>query len=97
MGWRKSSDFPPPSAAVEKSLRAIARQQAPWIRAAEKKYGKLPASRANPLLMRPLKEQVTVRIDADVLAWLRGQGKGYQSRINDVLRTWMEAQPAARS
>ncbi len=36
---------------------------------------------------RPVKKQVTLRIDADVLAWLREQGKdGYQSRLNAVLR-----------
>jgi uncharacterized protein (DUF4415 family) len=35
---------------------------------------------------RPLKESLTIRIDADILAWLRGQGKGYQTRINAMLR-----------
>lgn len=38
---------------------------------------------------RPLKKQVTLRIDADILAWLRQQGKGYQSRLNSLLRTAM--------
>jgi len=38
---------------------------------------------------RPLKQQLTVRIDADVLAWLKSQGKGYQSRLNDILRAAM--------
>lgn len=42
----------------------------------------------NPLY-RPRKQQVTLRIDADVLAWLRRQGKGYQSRLNSLLRTAM--------
>jgi uncharacterized protein (DUF4415 family) len=32
-----------------------------------------------------------VRIDTDVLAWLRAQGKGYQSRINAILRREMLA------
>ena len=41
---------------------------------------------------RPIKTSTTVRIDADVLAWLRAQGKGYQSRINAILRrTMLEA------
>jgi len=35
---------------------------------------------------RPLKESLTIRIDADILAWLRGQGRGYQTRINAILR-----------
>ena len=38
---------------------------------------------------RPIKKQLTVRIDADVLEWLRSQGKGYQSRLNDILRAAM--------
>jgi uncharacterized protein (DUF4415 family) len=35
---------------------------------------------------RPVKQQVTVRLDADVIAWLRRQGKGYQTRLNTLLR-----------
>jgi uncharacterized protein (DUF4415 family) len=35
---------------------------------------------------RPVKESLTIRIDADILAWLRRQGKGYQTRINALLR-----------
>jgi uncharacterized protein (DUF4415 family) len=39
---------------------------------------------------KPIKKQVTLRIDADILAWLRQQGKdGYQSRLNAVLRRVM--------
>lgn len=39
---------------------------------------------------RPIKKPLTVRLDADVLAWLKGQGKGYQKRINALLRSSME-------
>ena len=38
---------------------------------------------------RPVKQQLTVRIDADVLEWLKGQGSGYQSRLNEILRNAM--------
>ena len=38
---------------------------------------------------RPIKQQLTVRIDADVAAWLKGQGKGYQSRLNQIPRAAM--------
>ena len=38
---------------------------------------------------KPTKTSTTVRIDTDVLAWLRAQGKGYQSRINAILRREM--------
>lgn len=38
---------------------------------------------------RPIKESLTIRLDADVLAWLKAQGKGYQTRINALLRSAM--------
>jgi len=38
---------------------------------------------------RPVKRQLTVRLDADVITWLRRQGKGYQTRLNQVLRRAM--------
>jgi len=43
------------------------------------------------LRMPATKTSITVRLDADVLEWYRRQGKGYQTRINAVLRTYMEA------
>jgi uncharacterized protein (DUF4415 family) len=39
---------------------------------------------------RPIKQSTTVRIDADVLAWLKSQGPGYQTRINSLLRAAMD-------
>ncbi|MGA2156750.1 MAG: BrnA antitoxin family protein [Bryobacteraceae bacterium] len=39
---------------------------------------------------RPIKRPLTIRLDADVLAWLKGQGRGYQTRINALLRSSME-------
>jgi uncharacterized protein (DUF4415 family) len=41
------------------------------------------------LFYRPVKRQITARVDADVLEWLKSQGKGYQSRINAILRREM--------
>jgi uncharacterized protein (DUF4415 family) len=38
---------------------------------------------------RPVKQQLTLRLDADVIAWLRKQGKGYQTRANALLRAAM--------
>jgi uncharacterized protein (DUF4415 family) len=40
---------------------------------------------------RPVKEIVSIRLDKDVLAFYRGQGAGYQTRINDTLRAAMQA------
>lgn len=37
------------------------------------------------------KTQLTIRVDRDVLAWFKTQGRGYQTRINSLLRAYMEA------
>ena len=41
---------------------------------------------------RPLKKQITLRLDADVLAWFRAQGERYQTRINEALREYIKNQ-----
>lgn len=38
---------------------------------------------------RPMKKAVSIRLDADVLAWLRRGGEGYQTRANNILRQRM--------
>jgi uncharacterized protein (DUF4415 family) len=38
---------------------------------------------------RPIKQQLTVRVDADVIAWLRSAGQGYQTKLNAILRQAM--------
>jgi len=42
-------------------------------------------------MYRPRKCQITARLDADVLMWLKSQGKGYQSRMNEIIRREMLA------
>lgn len=37
------------------------------------------------------KEQVTVRLDAEILEWFKAHGRGYQTRMNAVLRSYYEA------
>ena len=39
----------------------------------------------------PRKAAISLRLDADVLDWFRAQGAGYQTRMNAVLRAYMEA------
>jgi uncharacterized protein (DUF4415 family) len=41
---------------------------------------------------RPNKKQTTVRLDADVLDWLKSKGKGHISRVNEILRSVMLAE-----
>jgi uncharacterized protein (DUF4415 family) len=43
------------------------------------------------IVMPQPKETMTIRIDADVLEWFRKQGRGYQTRINAILRSYMRA------
>ncbi|MDF7676470.1 BrnA antitoxin family protein [Neisseriaceae bacterium ESL0693] len=43
-------------------------------------------------LYRPQKKQITIRIDADVLDWLKAGGKGYQTKLNEILRHKMMEQ-----
>jgi uncharacterized protein (DUF4415 family) len=45
----------------------------------------------------PAKQQLTIRLDTDVLKWLKAHGRGYQTRINRILRAAMESQPPRRS
>jgi uncharacterized protein (DUF4415 family) len=41
----------------------------------------------------PAKQQLTIRLDRDVLIWLKANGRGYQTRINRILRAVIENQP----
>ena len=41
----------------------------------------------------PRKEQLTIRVDSDVLEWYKKQGPGYQTRINALLRAYMQEHP----
>jgi len=50
------------------------------------------AHRGLPLPGR--KEQIALRVDTDVLAWYRGQGSGWQTRMNAVLRAFRDAASA---
>jgi uncharacterized protein (DUF4415 family) len=51
---------------------------------------RIPANAVIGKFYRPIKQSVTIRLDADVLAWLKSQGEGYQTRINDYLREKMQ-------
>ena len=55
----------------------------------EEFWKKAVVKRAEP------KAQVTIRLDREVLDWFKSQGKGYQSRINAVLRAYKETRNRA--
>jgi uncharacterized protein (DUF4415 family) len=46
-----------------------------------------------PLVALPKKkEMVSIRLDSDVVQWFRSKGKGYQTKINNLLRSYVDAQ-----
>ena len=49
------------------------------------------------LFVPPRKTLVSIRVDDDVLAFFKSQGRGYQTRMNAVLRSYMDAQQAGAS
>ena len=50
---------------------------------------------ARIVMPKPAKEAISLRVDQDILAWFRNQGRGYQSRMNAVLRAYVESQRSA--
>ena len=53
----------------------------------------------NPVIgkfYRPVKKQVSLRLDADMLEWFKVQGGKYQTHINQVLRRYMEVKQASK-
>lgn len=50
----------------------------------------LPSDALMGRFYRPKKTSVTIRLDADVLAWLKATGEGYQTRVNTYLRKLMQ-------
>jgi uncharacterized protein (DUF4415 family) len=54
----------------------------------------IPSDRVIGKFYRPRKTAVTIRLDTDVLAWLKASGDGYQTRINHYLRQRMRRQQA---
>jgi len=51
---------------------------------------RLPSEAVIGRFYRPKKTSVTIRLDADVLAWLKATGEGYQTRVNTYLRQLMQ-------
>lgn len=80
--------FSPLSASAKKRLAALAQMPDELI-----DYSDIPPldesfwknAIRNPYY-KPVKKQLTVRLDADLIAWLRNTGKGYQTRLNSILR-----------
>lgn len=87
----KDGKFPPLTAEQEAEIRALAQKKDEDIDLSD--IPELPeefwenAERGK--FYRPKKQQITINIDADVIAWLKSNGKGYQTRLNAILREKM--------
>ena len=75
-----------------KTPKKIAKIAAPRGVRTRPKY--LPEELAG--LYKPVKKPVTLRLDADILAWFQRDGRGYQTRINSALRKMMSEERKAR-
>ncbi len=84
----KQGTLPPLTAEREAELKALAERPDSEI-----DYSDIPPldeefwakAVPNPFF-KPVKVHASIRVDADVLAWLKSQGKGYQTRLNAILR-----------
>lgn len=83
----------PTTAAQRKRMAALAAMPDEKIDYSEipKRTGAVQWTRPGALLPEENKQQVTLRLDADVLGFFKGTGKRYQTRINAALREYMNA------
>ena len=65
------------------ALRRAGKRQTDWAR--------IRAMRNIDIDFSDRKTQLTLRVDRDVVEWFKGQGRGYQTRINALLRAYKEA------
>jgi uncharacterized protein (DUF4415 family) len=76
---------------VKKSRKAVRQKKTISLSASaeepKRRYMSLPEVEA---WYKPIKKPVTLRLDADVLAWFKKSGRGYQTRINRALRKLMK-------
>jgi uncharacterized protein (DUF4415 family) len=77
--------------------RVRAMPQAEVERLADEEDGPLPQGWEHAIVLgpRPQKRDVHILLDADVVDWFRARGKGYQTRINAVLRAFVDARRKA--
>jgi len=65
-------------------------------------YSDAPAAKSNPAhvqvgrFYRPIKQQISIRVDTDVLAWFRAHGRRYQTYINATLRREMQSETGSK-
>ena len=89
---KKVIGFKPMDEATKKRMAELAKLPESEINTSDiSEWTKADFAQAIPFqsLYKPRKEQITARIDADVLVWLKSFGKGYQTLLNELLRKEM--------
>ena len=87
----------PPAAPLSSTFKALTDDEIERRAADDPDAGVIPAefwNTAQPVEAET-KEQITLRLDPDVLRHFRSTGKGYQSRINAVLKSYVRAKERA--
>lgn len=93
----KSLDDMGPAPPLNEAFRRMSDEEVERRAAADPDAGILPPGfwdNARLVYGEP-KQQITLRLDADVIRWFRGTGKGYQSRMGAVLRSYVQAHKKA--
>lgn len=87
----KRSELPPLTDSLQSELEALSQKPDSEIDCGEiaPLSERFWNSASSGRFYRPIKTQASVRIDADVLEWLKAPGKGYQTRLNAILRAAM--------
>jgi uncharacterized protein (DUF4415 family) len=83
----------PPPKPLSKAFREMSDEEVERRAAADPDAGVIPPGFWDKaeLCMPPTKQQITLRLDPEVIGWFKRTGKGYQSRMGAVLRSYVEA------
>jgi len=89
----KSLDDMPPPKPLSKAFREMSDEEVERRAAADPDAGVIPPGFWDhaKVWVPPRKQQITLRLDPDVIGWFKRTGKGYQSRMGAVLRSYVEA------
>jgi uncharacterized protein (DUF4415 family) len=89
----KSLDDMPPPKPLSKAFREMSDAEIERRAASDPDAGAIPPGFWDKaeLMMPLIKQQITLRLDPDVIGWFKRGGKGYQSRMGAVLRSYVDA------
>jgi uncharacterized protein (DUF4415 family) len=90
--YESLDDMPPPKP-LSKAFREMSDEEIERRAAADPDAGVIPPGFWDNATVwtPPNKQQITLRLDPDVIGWFKRGGKGYQSRMGAVLRSYVEA------